>query len=475
MTTPLPAAPSLEQLRKQAKELVREHRGDPSPLRLSDAQLALAREYGFPSWPRLKAYVERVSANGAALTHAFVDEIGYYEDRAEGLRSVVESGLENGIAIVRAYHPALPEASEAEIRALSPEDARLVLAREHGFSSWAAFRRHISSLADSGEPFRRAFRAIQARDAKTLGELLDRYPGLVTARGTNGNDLLGLAASAECGRRDKTIVRDLLARGADPNAANDRGWTPLHQAGYGNDLEMARLLLDAGASTGLYAHGEGGTPLAAALFWGHAGMADFLAEREVAPLNLRIAAGLGRLDLIDGFVQEDGSLSEAAGAARSFYRPHSGFPIWQPSDDSQEILDEALVWAAKSDRANVLGRLLELGANVDGDPYRGTALGWAAVNGRVASISRLLELRADVNHLGTFGGPDHGQGVTAMHLAAQSGQIEAVKALLAAGADPMIADAIHGGRPSGWADHGGHSEISKLLHAAETESPAGSA
>ena len=105
MTTPLPAAPSLEQLRKQAKELVRERRAGGEPLRLSDAQLALAREYGFPSWPKLKAYVDRVSANGPALTHAFVDDIGYYEDRAEGLRSVVESGLPSGIAIVRTYHP----------------------------------------------------------------------------------------------------------------------------------------------------------------------------------------------------------------------------------------------------------------------------------------------------------------------------------------------------------------------------------
>ncbi len=467
MTTPLPAAPSLEQLRKQAKELVRERRAGGEPLRLSDAQLALAREYGFPSWPKLKDYVDRVSANGPALTHAFVDDIGYYEDRAEGLRSVVASGLPSGIAIVRTYHPALADASDAEIRTLSPGAARLVLAREHGFASWAAFRRHVDDLAESGEPFRRAFRAIQSRDGKALGELLDRYPGLVSARGTNGNDLLGLAANAVCGRRDQAMVQELLTRGADPNGANDRGWTPLHQAGYGNDIGLARLLLDAGARTDLEAHGEGGTPLAAALFWGHADTADFLAERGIVPGNLRIASGLGRLDLIESLVRQDGSLRDEAGAARGFYRPHSGFPIWQPSDDPQEILDEALVWAAKSDRVAVLGPLVELGADVDGDPYRGTALTWAAANGRVASIARLLELGADIDRLGTFGGPDHGQGVTAMHLAAQSGQAKAVEALLAAGADPWIADAIHGGRPSGWADFGGHPAISKMLYAAE--------
>ena len=170
-----------------------------------------------------------------------------------------------------------------------------MLAREHGFASWAAFRRHVRFPG-------RERRAVPARvpgdpGARPHGRwasLLDRYPGLVTARGTNGNDLLGLATTPGCGRRDQAIVRDLLARGADPSSANDRGWTPLHQAGYGNDLALARLLLEAGARTDLCGHGEGGTPLAAALFWGHAKVADFLAEREIVPGNLRIAAGLGR-------------------------------------------------------------------------------------------------------------------------------------------------------------------------------------
>jgi ankyrin repeat protein len=287
----------------------------------------------------------------------------------------------------------------------------------------------------------------------------------VSARGTNGNDLLGLAASIACGPQEKSIVRELLARGADPSSANDRGWTPLHQAGYGGDAVLARLLLDAGARTDLYGHGEGGTPLAAALFWGHAEVADLLAEREVAPRNLRIAAGLGRLDLIRVLVHDDGSLRPEAGAARGFYRPHSGFPIWAPSDDPQEILDEALVWAAKSDRIDVLGPLVELGADVDGDPYRGTALIWAGAVGRVASIRRLIELGADPGLKATFGGPDHGQGVTALHIAAQSGKRAAVEALLAAGANPAITDDIYGGSAAGWAEHGGQPAIAAILRA----------
>jgi len=65
----LPAHPNLEQLRRQAKELLRAaEAGEPDAVRrleavsdrvtLSAAQLAVAREYGFASWPRLKEEVE---------------------------------------------------------------------------------------------------------------------------------------------------------------------------------------------------------------------------------------------------------------------------------------------------------------------------------------------------------------------------------------------------------------------------------
>jgi hypothetical protein len=55
----LPQRPNLDQLRRQARELQRRSK---SPT-LSAAQLALAREYGFPSWARLKAEVDRMRAN----------------------------------------------------------------------------------------------------------------------------------------------------------------------------------------------------------------------------------------------------------------------------------------------------------------------------------------------------------------------------------------------------------------------------
>jgi hypothetical protein len=103
------------------------------------------------------------------------------------------------------------------------------------------------------------------------------------------------------------------------------------------------------------------------------------------PANLRVAAGLGDLELIDRLAG-----TAAAGAHRGFYRPHGGFPAWQPSDDPQEVLDEALVWAAKSDRVQAIRALVELGARVDANPYRGNALGWARVGGHEELADVLL-------------------------------------------------------------------------------------
>ena len=73
--SPLPARPSLVQLRKQAKELLRDYRANERAalarlhahhpritsgqrVILADAQLVVAREYGFSSWAKLKHHVE---------------------------------------------------------------------------------------------------------------------------------------------------------------------------------------------------------------------------------------------------------------------------------------------------------------------------------------------------------------------------------------------------------------------------------
>jgi hypothetical protein len=58
MSRDLPLHPNLEHLRNQAKERLRQLRLQDPALQLADALHAIARNYGFASWPLLKAHVE---------------------------------------------------------------------------------------------------------------------------------------------------------------------------------------------------------------------------------------------------------------------------------------------------------------------------------------------------------------------------------------------------------------------------------
>ena len=53
----LPAHPSLEQLRKQAKDRLAALRASDPSVKLADAQFDVARQYGFESWPKLVGHV----------------------------------------------------------------------------------------------------------------------------------------------------------------------------------------------------------------------------------------------------------------------------------------------------------------------------------------------------------------------------------------------------------------------------------
>jgi ankyrin repeat protein len=225
---------------------------------------------------------------------------------------------------------------------------------------------HLASnpTTATSKPFMAAFAALQSADAAGFRALLRSNSRLASERGTNGNTLLNLAVSF-AGKPDwkggMSPIEALLAAGSDVNEGNDRGWTPLHAAAYANQPEIASLLIEKGAALDAEAHGAGGTPLIAALFWGHREVADLLGRHSVAPNNLRAAAGLGIPELVDACFQSDGRLTPEACAARGFYRPHSGFPDWQPSTDPQQVLDEALrgharatacrCWSGSSDRA----------------------------------------------------------------------------------------------------------------------------
>ena len=57
MSRDLPDHPNLDHLKKQAKALLRDLRAQRPDATLADALHALARDYGFASWPKLKAFI----------------------------------------------------------------------------------------------------------------------------------------------------------------------------------------------------------------------------------------------------------------------------------------------------------------------------------------------------------------------------------------------------------------------------------
>ena len=79
----LPARPSLESLRKQAKKLARQR-----PMSLRDAQLALAREYGFAGWQELTAEVSKRLGKGLEWAAAQARRI-IHDNDVEGLKQLL--------------------------------------------------------------------------------------------------------------------------------------------------------------------------------------------------------------------------------------------------------------------------------------------------------------------------------------------------------------------------------------------------
>ena len=94
----------IDQLRHQAKDLLRAARtGDASALKrilavetrvtLGSAQLAIARENGFPSWPKMKTEFERIQAENPDLEMDEVDDSDWADDTdLPGFRGWTDQG-----------------------------------------------------------------------------------------------------------------------------------------------------------------------------------------------------------------------------------------------------------------------------------------------------------------------------------------------------------------------------------------------
>src|SRR5262245_46378657 len=172
-TSRLPARPSLEQLRKQAKELLRDFRArdaaavgriaaviprltDPSQsddVILADAQFALAHEYGFENWAELVRRVEAIvsSSRLEEFEQIASDLFAAYYGDPDALRRMGEYfgrnvSLEELRERTQRRLSALPDA-ESRFANFSLADAQGAVARFYGFESWAKLAESITQPA----------------------------------------------------------------------------------------------------------------------------------------------------------------------------------------------------------------------------------------------------------------------------------------------------------------------------------------
>lgn len=189
----LPAHPSLVQLRHQAKDLLRQQQaGDPRAiarfrehhprisrlptsevrdveLSLSDAQLVLAREYGLPSWPKLKSHVEslqRVDERVARLRQEFAAADLETQQRPLSCAHSRERFQD--------FNPAATELSE--------RDARLVIANEAGFP----FGRGYEIYLHLDPAVRQVIVAARRGELARVQALLRANPGAANPRWVSG-------------------------------------------------------------------------------------------------------------------------------------------------------------------------------------------------------------------------------------------------------------------------------------------------
>lgn len=142
--------------------------------------------------------------------------------------------------------------ARARVRSVLPDkhqialaDAQFVVAREYGFSNWAALKQHIEALVeDRRSPEERMHDAFRRRDAKAVRTLFEKHPAL---RKRINEPLFAFDSPAIVAHAgDPAMVDVLLHFGADPNQRS-AWWAGGFHALYSATGAAADRLIAAGA------------------------------------------------------------------------------------------------------------------------------------------------------------------------------------------------------------------------------------
>ena len=293
----LPERASLEYLKKRSKERLVELRERDARAKLADAQLAIARDYGFSSWRALKAEIDRrrtpvlasfFSAcrvgDVATLRDLLATEPGLVRERsAEGstglhlavehldaVRLLLEHGADPNARDAgdnaSALHFAAGGADVEIVRALLDAGADVHGvgdAHELEVIGWAtclgpAIRSDVLALLLERGARHNIFSAIASQDARAIRQVVEENPNALSrrlSRFENRQSPLhyvigppdGLVGGGFRTGTHYAMLDLLIELGADLEAEDDKGRTPLAVAMLKGDEEAMRRLTAAGA------------------------------------------------------------------------------------------------------------------------------------------------------------------------------------------------------------------------------------
>jgi ankyrin repeat protein len=486
-TASLPQDPDLDQLRNQARELQRAvRRSEPAALTrvsrwhpdpppadrfpLTAAQLVLARQHGFASWARMRRYVQIVTARAwtprqppphdESLADRFLRLacLTYGDDQPADRVAAAQ---------LLAEHPELPRqnvfaaaacANVAEVRRhlVDRPAGASVTGGPHGWSPllYQAYARHNLHV---GLPvtLETARLLLDAGADPNDGRFWHALPTPFTV-------LTGVLGYGEHRQpwhpHANAFARLLLERGADPNDGQT-----LYNRMFGSNDDHLVLLFEYGL--GSDTRGPWHRMLGESLESPTEMLRSLLAWAITHDQRRRVAllAEHG-VDIVSPFTEQ-----------RS---PRRGTPIEVALvNGHRKLADQLLVLGARPPRLSAAGAFVAAVLAGDTEAVQQTSaqviaavrrkrtglVTWAAAQGAPNAVELLASAGFDVNALGRSDIPSNEPWHTALHVAAENGNLALARTLLDLGADPNIPDKHYRSTPLGWARHFDQPVLAELL------------